>query len=93
MAASLCRLGLGCQFRRKRYSSPTARIVEPNSVVHDGKEAESTQDQDAANAFPFPGDDQADHHRQHRGQKQIDCEWLGKGVGDAFANGEGGNPQ
>lgn len=62
--------------------------VEPDSL--DGEEGKVAQDQHAATTLPLPGDDEADHHRQHDDKQQIHGEWLRRRVGDALANGCGG---
>ena len=55
--------------------------VEPNSVVHYSKESEPTQDQQAADSFPFPGGDETGHHCQHGDKEQVHGERLERRVG------------
>jgi hypothetical protein len=45
------------------------------------KKANPAKDQQAADALPFPGDDQAEDHSQHRGEEQVYGEGLGKRLG------------
>jgi hypothetical protein len=79
------------QVQQPRYQHRPEHHVERNPLVYDRESCKATQDQEPAKPFPFPGQDQANHHRQQSGRKQSLWTRHDEWVRQALTHGNGGD--
>ena len=57
-------------------------------MIDEGEEGQPAKDQQAADPFSTPSGDEADHHRQHGGEKQKLSQQQDERIREALTHGE-----